>query len=307
MPSPPAFTALLAILGLCSGVTRASYVQRYYTDESCTTPATGIGITQATWVDQGTDGCKSVTTSYDDGTADEVAYQKWQCFGDGYMVKYNGLHNDYNDTECAGSLEYNFSLAELNTSVQTILVGGCLGPMGCGNCNNGSGGVLYAKFDTVLPLAFGENCASGLTSTPAATTGSLPPGETPGETPQVLELTFPGDISTMAVSTTDAIKASITIEVERGTGAGTVASVTLEAGSIKATVAFDSSVTNAQVRATVAMYTTSPMVVTAAGNTMTSTGASSVDGPTPDDSSAASVSLSAACGAAVALAVAMSF
>jgi len=111
----------------------------------------------------------------------------------------------------------------------------------------------------------------------------------------------------MTVSTTDAIKASITIEVERETGAGTVASVTLEAGSIKATIAFDSSVTNAQVMATAAMYTTSPMVVTAAGNTMTSTGASSGDGPTPDDSSAASVSLSAACGAAVALAVAMSF
>ena len=152
------------------------------------------------------------------------------------------------------------------------------------------------------------------TATPTATPTPTPtatPGETPGETfgsgPQVLELTFPGDISTMTVSTTDAIKASITIEVERGTGAGTVASVTLEAGSIKATVAFDSSVTNAQVRATVAMYTTSPMVVTAAGNTMTSTGASSVDGPTPDDSSAASVSFSAACGAAVALAVAMSF
>lgn len=174
MPSPPPFTALLAILGLCSGVTRASYVQRYYTDESCTTLATD-GITQATWADEGTDGCKSVTTSYDDGTADEVANQKWQCFGDGYMVKYNGLHNDYNDTECAGSLEYNFSLAELNTSVQTVLAGGCLGPMGCGNCNNGSGGVLYAKFDTVLPLAFGENCASGLTSTPAATTGSATP------------------------------------------------------------------------------------------------------------------------------------
>ena len=156
-------------------------------------------------------------------------------------------------------------------------------------------------------VALGFTFVSGFTSREGASTTTKAVASTTGEEPQFLELTFPGDFSTMTDSTADAIKASIKTEVETGTGAGTVASVTLEAGSIKATVAFDSSVTNAQVRATVAMYTTSPMVVTAAGNTMTSTGASSVDGPTPDDSSAASVSFSAACGAAVALAVAMSF
>ena len=163
-------------------------------------------------------------------------------------------------------------------------------------CNNGDDGrpCTYdhaARSSTVNPVVFEERS-------------------------QVLELTFPGDISTMTASTTDAIKVSIKIEVEGQTGTGTVASVKLEVGptlvlrsflhsSIKATVAFDRTVTNAQVRAAAATYTASPMGVTAGGNSMTSTAASSIDAPATN--SAASLSLNAACGAAVALAVAMSF
>ena len=105
-----------------------------------------------------------------------------------------------------------------------------------------------------------------------------------------LLLTFPGDVSLMSTPTVDAMAGAVKAEVEASTGAGTVESVVLTAGSINAAVVFKTGVSDATVVQLAADLSAAPMTVTVDGNSMTSSSSSSeqyTEGGGDDDTSSA--------------------
>lgn len=125
-----------------------------------------------------------------------------------------------------------------------------------------------------------------------------------------LLLTFPGDVNSMSTSAVDTMKGAIEAEVEASTGAGTVESVVLAAGSIKATVVFKPGVSDATVVQLAADLSAVPMTVTVDDNAMTSSSSSLEEytegGGDEDTSSATSmVATCATVAAAVMVAVAI--